>query len=462
VTAPADPPLPSAPDTSGALERRTLWAYALPALGPALLYNLVVVMYLNFATDQLGAAPGVIGAIFGLSKIWDAVSDPMAGYLSDRTRAGLGRRRSWLLGSALPIAAFSLMAWAPPRSLEGTALTVWIAVGIFGFYTAFTAADVPHMALGAELTVADRGGRNRLFAWRQLVRTLGMLGAFGIGTAVVAQPETGREGAFWLASGVGLFSVAMLAWGVWALPPERPDFIARGARNPFRAVMDVAGNPHARLLLFVFFIESMGTGAIGVLVPYVIRYVLELPTAFIPAMLLCYTVAAVAGIPFWVRLARVHEKRRLWLVAMLLSGFGFGLIFWVGPGDWPLMAISGLIAGFGGACGNTLGQALKADVIDVDEYRTGERKEGAYFAAWSFAGKLAAGLMVAVVGFAREATGYVANIEQPQEVRFAMVALMGGMPLAGYAFGALAFARFRLSEAEHTRIRNELDARQTP
>ena len=61
MTAPALPPSPL--EGSAELSRHTLWAYALPALGPALLYNLVVVMYLSFATDQLGVAPGVIGAI---------------------------------------------------------------------------------------------------------------------------------------------------------------------------------------------------------------------------------------------------------------------------------------------------------------------------------------------------------------------------------------------------------------
>ena len=441
------------------LDRAVLTAYALPALGPAFLYNLVVVMYLNFATDQLGAAAGTLGAIFFVSKLWDAVSDPMAGYLSDRTRSRLGRRRSWLLASALPISGFSLMMWAPPEGLSTDMLTVWIAVGVLGFYTAITMAEVPHMALGAELSVDSAGGRNRVFMWRQIMRTIGMLGAFSLGTLIVARPESGREGAFWLALGVGVLSAIGLAWGVAALPPERPDFIERGGRRPFAAIADVARNRYARLLLIVFFVESMGTGAIGVLVPFVIRYVMELPVSFIPAMLACYVVATFAGVPVWVRLADRFEKRRLVLIAMLLGGFGFGLMFFVGPGDWPLMAVGGVIAGFAGACGNTLGQSLKADVIDVDELHTGERKEGAYFAAWSFTNKFATGIMLGTVGLALEWVGYVPNEAQSDGVKFAMVALMGLMPMIGYAFGALVFSRFSLSEAEHARIRAELDAR---
>jgi GPH family glycoside/pentoside/hexuronide:cation symporter len=171
-------------------------------------------------------------------------------------------------------------------------------------------------------------------------------------------------------------------------------------------------------------------------------------------------VSALLAVPFWVWLARFFEKRHLWLYAMVQGGIGYSLIFWIGEGSWLLMAISSLLAGTAGACGSTLGQALKAEIIDFDEYRTGERKEGAYFATWSFVSKLAAGIMIGVVGISLDLAGYVQNAaEQSETVKRTMTFLMGGVPMVGYALGSLAFTRFGLSEAEHTRIRSELDAR---
>ena len=124
------------------------------------------------------------------------------------------------------------------------------------------------------------------------------------------------------------------------------------------------------------------------------------------------------------------------------------------------MAISGVLAGTAGACGNTLGQALKAEVIDYDEYLTGERKEGAYFAGWSFMNKLAGGIMVGLVGYSLEWSGYVENAAvQTDLAKNTMIALAAGVPLVGYGIGALAFMRFSLSEEEHVRIRRELDER---
>jgi GPH family glycoside/pentoside/hexuronide:cation symporter len=439
------------------LPGRTLFAYAAPGFGVNFVYSLLLVMYLKFSTDRLGASAAVVGIIVFGSKIWDAISDPLVGSLSDRTRSRLGRRRSWLLASALPIAFFAWMAWAPPEALSGAMLHLWIAVAIFGFYTAFTAFEVPHMALAAELSPGGRE-RNRIFGVRQLVRTLGLGIAFTVGTSILSDAENARAGARWLAIAAGGFTAASIAWAVWQLPAERSDYQGRGGHGLLASLRDVWGNRHARLLLFVFFIETLGLGGIGVLTPFVIEYVMKLPH-LVPYMLGTYMGASLLAIPVWVRLAQTFEKRRLWLFAMVQGGVGFGLLFWVGEGDWLLMVLSSLIAGSAGACGNTLGQSLKADVIDVDEHKTGERKEGAYFAAWSFVGKLSAGFMVGVVGFTLEGVGYVPNAEQSDAVKNAMVFLMGGLPMIGYAIGSLAFWRFDLSQSEHARIRRELDAR---
>ena len=257
---------------------------------------------------------------------------------------------------------------------------------------------------------------------------------------------------------MGLFTAAAIVFFTLRLPPERADHQERGGRSLWRSFADVWGNPHARLLLIVYFIESIGIGGLTVLVPYVTQYVMQRPDLGAP-MLLVYTTANLAGIPLWLWLGRRYEKRRLWLVAMLQGGFGFGLLLFLGPNDWPLMFASSLIAGAANACAVTLGQALKADLVDVDEYRTGERKEGAYFAAWSFVGKLANGIMIAVVGVVLDFVGYTPGAQQTEQTIFAMVFLMGGMPVIGYAIGSLLFSRFSLSEAEHASIRRALDAR---
>ncbi len=439
------------------LPLRVLIAYAAMNVGVSFLSTLFVVMYLKFATDRIGVPMFTMGLIFLAAKIWNAIADPIVGSWTDRTRSRIGRRRTWLLGSTLPLAWFTWMAWAAPTSLEGAALVAWVAVSVFGFYSAMTAFQVPHAALGVELTHHPQS-RNRVFAVKYVVQMLGLFAAFWLGVGLVDDPETGRSGARWLGLLGGIGSALLVALPLPFLPKERDDYQGRGGVSILRALRDVSKNPEARLLLFVFFIEALGLGGLTVLVPFVTQYVMHRPD-LTQEMLSIYVLAGVAGVPLWVLLARRFEKRRLWLVAMVMGGLGFGMLLGLGENGWPLMVVSSLVAGTAQACGNSIGQALKADVIDLDELRTGERKEGSYFAAWSFVNKLGNAILASSAGLALGLVGYAPNVEQTPLVKHTMVFLLGGMPLVGYAIGSLAFMRFPLSEAEHQRVRRELDAR---
>ena len=92
--------------------------YCLPTVGCGFMFLLVGLYLMKFATDVLLIAPAAMGTIFGLSRIWDAISDPIAGYLSDRTSHRSGRRRPWIFVSMLPIGLAYWMLWSPPEALS--------------------------------------------------------------------------------------------------------------------------------------------------------------------------------------------------------------------------------------------------------------------------------------------------------------------------------------------------------
>ncbi len=444
---------------SGRLPWPTIGLYGLPAATVSFVYMLVTVMYMNFATDVLRIGPATVGAIFLASKVWDAVSDPAVGYLSDRTGSAMGRRRSWMLFSSVPVAGFAIMMWAPPAGLEGAQTTLWIAVAIFGFYTAYTAFYVPHLAMGAELSfqVAER---NRIYGARQVGHGLGLLGAFSLGAPLLARADSARATALELGWAAGVACLVSIAAAALWLPREPAQSASRGARNLRTALRDVWRNPHAKLLLFVFFIESFGVGATSAMAPYVVKYVIQEPDV-LGVVLLAFFVPSAVSIPVWVWLAGRFERHKLWRFAMMMSCVGYGSLAFLDVGRVDIMLFCGVLCGTSAGCGNTLGQAIKADVIDYDEYATGERKEGSYFATWAFVGKLAAGLVIGLAGLALDWAGYVENAEQSALTRRVMVMLIGGVPCVSFVIGILAFSRFRLDSAEHARIRHAIDARRT-
>lgn len=436
------------------LSRLGVLAYAGPSGAVNYLYMLVALAYLNYSTDQLGMSPAVMGWIWLVSRLWDAVSDPLFGQWSDRSRTPLGRRKPWLLASGPAIALLTYALWAPPQGLSPGALTLWVAIAFLGFFSAQTAFEVPHLALGAELSRV-RLERTRIFGTRQFMSACGMLAGALFGVAYVL---SGREPAAWHALVAGTLTAVLIVVGAWKTPAERPEVAGRTAGNLWKAMRNVMRNPHARILLAVIFIENLGSGGIGMMVPYAAEYVTKRPDT-ISALLGCYALPSLLTVPLWMRLARRIEKRKLWTFAMAMGGVGFGMLFWLEEGDFWWAAFAAATAGIANSCVMTLGQALKADVIDWDEHARGERNEGAYFAAWNFCRKSAVGVIGWVAGISLSQAGYLPGIEQSETVKDTLRFMIGGLPMIGYFAGALLMLRFGLSEAVHARIVRELDAR---
>lgn len=105
---------------TGRVSWSTTLAFGAPAIGAGYMYLILSLYVMKFSTDVLLIAPAVMGAIFSLSRIWDAISDPLAGYLSDRTTFRLGRRRTWILSSCVPISIGFYAVFAPPFSMQGS------------------------------------------------------------------------------------------------------------------------------------------------------------------------------------------------------------------------------------------------------------------------------------------------------------------------------------------------------
>ena len=146
---------------------------------------------------------------------------------------------------------------------------------------------------------------------------------------------------------------------------------------------------------------------------------------------------------------------------MGLQAIGYGLIIFQDEGRIGLMIGCSVLNGFATACGQTLGYAIKGDVIDYDEYRTGERKEGTYLAAWHLAAKLGTGLMIALSGWALEWSGFVPNQPQSEATLWTIKGMTGGAPFICLLIGMAVFSRFSLGGAEAARIRTAIEARHT-
>jgi GPH family glycoside/pentoside/hexuronide:cation symporter len=431
----------------------TIVAYNAPPLGLGFMFFLVSLYMMKYSTDVLLISPAAIGLIFGLSRIWDAISDPMAGYFSDRTRSKLGRRRPWMLAAIVPIVVSYILMWNPPASFQGGALIVWMALAVFAFYTAMTILVVPHASLGAELS-KDYHERTRIFGIRQICWGSGSLLSL-VGMFLLIRSGAPRETALQVTVMASSVTALLILLAVVRLR-ERPEYQGRGAEHPYSAYRDVSRNSHARILLATFLIENVGVSSLATMTPFVIHYIVKRPE-LTPVFISCYMIPSLLSVPLWIRLSRHFGKKQVWIFAMLLTGCGFGGMFFMDEGTIALVATLTIIAGIGGGCGPVIAPSVQADVIDYDEWVTGERKEGAYFASFNFMFKSSAGLTLMLVGFVLSLSGFEPNQEQTETVKLVLRIQFAIFPLVCYAIGASILSRFALDEEEHGRIRAQLD-----
>ena len=444
----------------------TTIAYGMPGLGAGYMYLLMSLYVMKFSTDVLLIAPAVMGVIFSISRIWDAVSDPIAGYLSDRTTFKFGRRRTWMLISFIPISFGFLAVFSPPESMQGQSLDLWMMIAILSFYSAITLLNVPHMALGAELS-EDYHERTRLFGVRHIGFTLGSILALVSMSLLISEENNSDGDVRQLAGSLAFYAIGamslMIFFAVSKLK-ENPEFQNRVNKNPFKAFRDVWINPHAKILIIVLFIENLGGAVIGVLTLYVTQYIVEAP-AWAPLIIFAYMLPSALSVPLWIPLSRRFGKIRLWVFSLAFTGISFGGIFIIPFLDsitdrLIVMFIGAALGGMAAGCGGAIVPSVKGDVIDYDEYLTGERKEGSYFAALNFVFKSATGIMLLVTGFVLQFSGFIPNQPQTMEVKIALISLYGLVPLVFYSLGAyLLYKKFKFGEKEHAAIKQQIQER---
>ena len=152
------------------LNLTTKIAYGAGDMGPAITANILVFFLLYFFTNVAGLPPGLAGSILAIGKISDAINDPVAGILSDRTNTRWGRRIPWMLFGAIPFGVFFFLQWIVPHFSDDKAANDWglfiyyIAVAIL-FNLAYTAVNLPYTALTPELT-QDYNERTNLSSFR--------------------------------------------------------------------------------------------------------------------------------------------------------------------------------------------------------------------------------------------------------------------------------------------------------
>ncbi len=427
--------------------------------------------YLYFLTDILLIDPRLAGIIFLISKGWDAISDPIMGTISDRTRTRWGRRRPYfLIGSGLVFLSFTMM-WYPVAFEAEMARFAYVLAAYLFFSTAYTIVMIPYFALPSELTT-DYHERTALSTVRMFFSSASSLFCAVVPLEIVKLFPDQRSGYVVMAITFGLiFSLPLLS--VFFFTRERPEFQTES--EPFRfkkQFIEPFKTPTFVNFLLMYLFTMATMDIIMSIMMYFMTYYIgrESEANFVLGALLIMQMVALLIFSFMS--GRIGKKNAYalaavwWLMIMLFS-------FLLKPGQHPafIYIFAGLV-GLGSGGMAVMVYSMMPDVPDVDELYSGKRQEGVYSGLMTFCRKLSSALgiflvsqVIAGAGFIKpiEKTvdGVVILIKQPQTEQFIHILRLffAIIPVIALILCIGLAIRYRLTPSVHNRMNALLTAR---
>jgi GPH family glycoside/pentoside/hexuronide:cation symporter len=438
------------------LARGQVLAYSLPAAAMAILMLAVGVYLPNFYTDELGLSAGMLAWVLLAGRLWDAVTDPAIGFLSDRSHSRWGRRRPYMAAAALPIWGLFYLLWSPAPALGERGLFLHLLACYLALYTFTTVFWIPYVSLGMELTPSYHE-RTRLFGARQAFYLLGT--AVGMLTPPLFAKAAGGVAAGYsrMAFAFGGLCAALIL-ASFARVRERARAKAPSPFSFFEGLRITFRNRAFVILMLTYLVALVGGSFIAPLTLYVAKYVIRAEWV-VPIVMIAYLAGSIASVPLWVHLSRRIGKNRTWSAGMAVATAVYATSFVYREGTWELWIALAALIGAANGCTMTLGASISADVIDSDELETGRRREGAFMGIWSFLDKAAIGLAIFVGMQGLERVGYRPNVEQAPAVILGIKVLYCLVPAACHVAALLLFRRFPMTAERHAQIRAQLDAR---
>jgi len=473
------------PSPSAALPLRTKLAFGLGASAEAAVGIGFIAFNLFYYNNVLGVPATLCGLAVMIALIFDAISDPLIGAISDRWTSRWGRRHPFLFASAIPLGASFVAIYAPPSGLGTTGLFLWLTGWTIAMRQSLTLYHVPHLALGAELS-DDYIERSRVMSFNALFSVFGGAGIYvAAWTWFDSQPGSTENGDNFLPMAVvgGVFATLTVLGSAWFTRDRIPLMRTPTQQSAFSVrqfgseIADCLRNPNYRVLLIGLVFLGAAIGMRETVNGYMGRFFWELPAGDIrwfglaspPGYLLAFVL-----IPFLHR--RIDKRGTLVggiLLVVVAAVTPVALRLWGSfpengdPWVWRWLMVGTFTFYTGIALLNITVMSALADVADDHEVKTGRRQEGILYAARTFFGKVTQGLGYGIAGFVVDGIGFEPGSAPgtvDPEVLFRLGVLDGPVAVLPAIVALFFYGAYRIDRNQHDRIRATLAARraQTP
>ncbi len=426
-------------------------------------YLLIGVLYLNFLTDIIKLNPALAGTIFLIGKIWDAISDPLMGILSDNTKSKFGRRRIYFITGVLPIFISFAMLWLSINTNSQSALFVYYVISYLFFNTILTMVMIPYNAILPSMTnnykertsfITVRLMFSNAAALISAVLPMFIIGIFKedikLGYAVMGTIFATFYALPYIILFFGTFE------NDYNHNEERKSFSFMELINEFKITFI---SRTTKIYLAFFILAQTAVDLVVTIFIYYLTYVLNMKELFAP-VLGVLIIVQIISMPIHMLISNKAGKTApmkfglpVWIVALIIS------LFLDSNSSPVFIFLIAVLSGFGCSASIFAPWSVFPELADVDELITNRRREGVYSGLTNFTRKISQALAMFLIGVSLDFIGYVPNVAQSIKTLNGIKIMFGLVPVV-FIFGALYFSgKYKLNEHKYSLIKEELRKR---
>lgn len=438
--------------------------YMMGDIGNCLLFNFIGSYLLVFYTDVFGISAAAVGTLMAVSRIWDAINDPMMGVIVDkRKRTKDGKFRPYLKYMGIPLGIFTILTFLViPNMPQGMKLP-YAYVTYIGFGMAYTAINIPYGSLASVIT-NDPVERTQLSTWRNIASIFAMLILMLITPKLVFDASGAISPRGFIIAAISYAIIANITYiFCYKMTTERiiNEVGEKSQKISFKETLKTLGKNRALIGLIL---GTLGT-LTAMFIPNTLNAYLFKDYFQTPGLLsvagLAPMVSTFIAIPITGKLVAKFGKKNIATYSGIISIVAY-VILVIFPSKNPMVYIALIaLAGFGTSLYNMIVWALVGDVIDYQEYLSGKREEGIVYATYSLSRKLVQAIIGSIGGFALAAIGYQSGAPtQTPQVAEGIRNIVVMVPLVGFIFGTICMKYvYNLSNKTLDEVNEELQKR---
>jgi len=423
--------------------------------------TIISMLFLFFLTDVVGLRAIYAGIVIFIGRMIDAVTDPLMGNISDKTRSQWGRRNPYFLFFAIPVGVSFGLLWMKVGFAKQILSFVYYTAAYSLFSIVFTAVMVPYAALAPELTT-DYNERTALISTRMAFSIIGALSAAVIPKTIIDSVGSGARGYVLMSLVFGL--VFVLIWFIMFFHMKNKEVYTSQYKSDsfFKSLLSCFRNKPFVLLIFIYLFSFIPSDILSANFIYYLTYYLKEPglyTTIMGGLLIC----AALSLIIYVRLSKKLGKRNTYLIGAgyWILALSFLVFFREGVSAYILIGYA-ILLGLGLGVSYAIPWSMLPEVIDADEVVSGQRREGLYSGVMTFLRKLSTSVVILGMSYILDISGYISStaggtVAQPQSAVLAIKYTTAIGPIVFLIFALVSAIRFPINRHNYMYMRKYLD-----